>query len=102
MRYLLAIVALLATPGAHAADRELTAAAITKMMATGDGLSPETAYKVKDVADEYAIMRELGLQVTLQSLVIKKRPYDVLTGKGPDGVERKIWFDISKFYGRGF
>jgi hypothetical protein len=71
---------------------------IAKMMAKADGASADTAFKVGSVRDEYEIARALGLNVESQSLVIKKRPYDVLKGKDAAGNQRELWFDISTIY----
>lgn len=72
---------------------------IVKVMAKGDGASAETAYKVSSVKDEYEIVRVLGLEVKSQSLVVRKKPYDVLEVVDPrDGRSRELWFDIGSFY----
>jgi hypothetical protein len=72
---------------------------IAKIMARADGASPETAYKVSSVRDEYEIVRSLGLEVRSQSLVSRKKMYDVLEVANPkDGSLRRLWFDISRFY----
>ncbi|MEA3010896.1 MAG: hypothetical protein QOJ91_2588 [Sphingomonadales bacterium] len=89
-------VALAAVPAAPAAAPSRH---VAKIMARADGATPETAYKVAGVADEYAIVRALGLQARSQSLTIRKKPYDVLTVVDPrDGKVRQLWFDISRFY----
>ena len=77
-------------------------AALAAIMAAGDGLSAETAYKVPDIQTEYAIMRQLGIAVRQQSLIVKGKPYDLLEGTAADGSTRQVWFDISSFYGKGF
>lgn len=72
---------------------------IAKIMARGDGASPETAYRVSSIRDEYEIVRALGLEVRSQSLVRRKKMYDVLEVADPrDGSIRRLWFDISRFY----
>lgn len=73
-------------------------ARIAKIMARGDGLSMETAFKVSSVQDEYAIVEAMGLELARQSLVILKRPYDVLEAIDADGKTHKIWFDVSRFF----
>jgi hypothetical protein len=71
---------------------------IAKIMAQGDGKSPETAYKVGSVREEYEIVRALGLTVRSQALVGGKKPYDVLEVADARGNVLKLWFDISAFY----
>jgi hypothetical protein len=72
---------------------------ISKILSKGDGLSEQTAYRVASVHDEYEVVAALGLTSEQQSLVIKKKPYDVLDAKDlRTGAVRKVWFDISSFY----
>ncbi|WP_088309098.1 DUF4919 domain-containing protein [Novosphingobium sp. B 225] len=77
---------------------------LAKILAKSDGRTQATAYKVSSVADEYAIMRVLGLQSEQQALIIPKgKAYDRLTATDPNtGAKREVWFDISSFFGRGF
>jgi hypothetical protein len=67
------------------------------------GSSAETAYKVKNIGEEYAIMRKLGIKVDMQSLIMGEggHPYDVLSGtEAKTHEKREIWFDIKSFYGK--
>jgi hypothetical protein len=81
-----------------AVDRRLA-----KILATGDGKSADTAYKVGSVADEYAILRILNLQLRSQSLITGKKPYDRIDAVDrATGETRAVWFDISRFFGRMF
>lgn len=67
------------------------------------GSTRETAYKVKNIGEEYAIMRKLGIKVDMQSLVMGEggHPYDVLSGtEVKTGEKREIWFDIKSFFGK--
>ena len=78
---------------------------IAKILSTGDGRTQATAYKVKYVAEEYAVLRTFGLELEIQSLVIGKdhRAFDVLTGKDPKtGAKIDLWFDITSFFGKEF
>jgi hypothetical protein len=97
---ILAALALLLAPGNIVpAAAAAPSKQIAKIMARGDGASPETAYKVRSVRDEYEIVRSLGLEVRSQSLVMRKKAYDVLEVADPrDGRVRPLWFDISRFY----
>lgn len=74
------------------------------IMASAQGTGPEDAYVVSSVAQEYEILRLLGLERGSQALhVIDGRAFDVLTARDPaNGEMREIWFDISRFFGRNF
>lgn len=73
---------------------------IAKIISSGDGKAPDSAYKVGSVDEEYEIIKALGLTPKLQALVVKKKKsYDLLTAFDPaTGIERDVWFDISSFY----
>ena len=62
----------------------------------GDGKTPETAWVVAEISEEYAMMRILQVQLKLQSLINRNgRTYDEMTVVGEDGKEQALWFDIS-------
>jgi hypothetical protein len=68
-----------------------------------DGSSAENAIKVGSIAEEYAWMQRHcpGFEPGMQSLQeIGGKPYDVLTWRNPNGEQRTVYFDISRFYGR--
>jgi hypothetical protein len=70
----------------------------------GDGSSPIQAVVVRSIAEEYAWMRRHchGLQHTMQSLEdIDGKPHDVHILRDAQGEERRVYFDISRFYGKG-
>jgi Domain of unknown function (DUF4919) len=94
---LLAALALAAT-AAPAALAAPPSKHIAKIMAGADGSSPETAYKVSSVRDEYEIVAALGLDVKSQALVLRGKAYDVLEVTDAHGAARRIWFDINSFY----
>ena len=72
---------------------------IAKILSRGDGTSDQSAYKVKSVREEYQILAALGLTAGKQSLVIRKKPYDVIEASDPrTGATREVWFDIGSFY----
>jgi len=72
---------------------------ISKILSRGDGASEESAYKVKSVHEEYEILAALGLTPGKQSLVQKKKPYDVIEATDQrTGATREVWFDIGSFY----
>ncbi len=72
------------------------------VLASANGTGPDDAYVVSSVAQEYEILRLLGLRSDSQRLhVIDGRPFDVLTATDPETQEaRDVWFDISRFSGR--
>lgn len=105
MRKLLFIAALALAPlSAQAQDTAPAPQAAPKPAEPVKGSTRETAYKVKSIGEEYAIMRKLGITVEMQSLVMGDdgHPYDVLRGTdAATGEKREIWFDIKSFFGKG-
>jgi hypothetical protein len=92
-----ALLLMLAVPEAPAMRIEDR---IDKIMAATDGKTEATAYRVKSVADEYQILRRLGLRPAEQSLIVKgKKAYDMLEATNANGEKVELWFDISSFYG---
>ena len=70
-----------------------------------DGSSIEKAIIVNSIAEEYQYVRRVcqGYDFLGQALVFEdKNPYDILTWQKPDGEKVKYYFDISKFFGKGF
>lgn len=68
-----------------------------------DGLSFETAIKVKDVKEEYIYVRNHceNCQMLGQSLMQHEgKAYDRLKLKNANGEEISFYFDISSFYGK--
>ncbi|MCC6744418.1 MAG: TonB family protein [Acidobacteria bacterium] len=66
----------------------------------GDGKSPETAFTVTTVREEYAVLGAFGLRRKSQSLDhIGGHSFDVLTVVDPDtNVEYKIYFNIDTIW----
>jgi hypothetical protein len=71
------------------------------LMTSGDGLTPESAYRVLTIQEEYFIMDQMNYAVRGQALVSKKdRIYDVLYGEDKKtGKDVSLYFDISNFFG---
>jgi len=93
------LLAFVAACSAHAQDAKPPVSKhIAKIMARSDGLSEATAFKVSGVQDEYEIAAALGVKVTSQSLVLKKKAYDVLDCTDAEGKSVTLWFDINSFY----
>jgi|GEM_PF-172968 len=68
-----------------------------------DGLSIESAIKVRSVGEEYEFVRKncMDCKMVSQSLIEhKNKPHDVLTLKKANDEEISYYFDISSFYGK--
>lgn len=69
-----------------------------------DGSSFEKAVKVQNIPEEYEWLRKYypGYKMLLQQLVFENNsPYDILSIE-INGVRKKVYFDISSFFGKGF
>jgi len=69
-----------------------SAGLMQSVMASGDGKTSKTGFKVIAVAEEYAILRDFGAELSSQSLV--DGPCDKMVCKLPNGKEGTIYFDI--------
>lgn len=70
-----------------------------------DGSSFEKAIIVNSIAEEYEYTKKVcrNCKFLGQSLVFhKKKPYDILKYKKPNGKTVSYYFDISSFFGKGF
>ena len=66
-------------------------------MHTGDGTSPEQAFTVITVGEEYATMRAFALQVTGQALVeAPPHSYDRLTVTDGAGQTHTVFFLVDR------
>lgn len=75
----------------------------TPKNSTNDGLSLDTALKVKSVKEEYEYVRShcYNCQILGQALLQHKgKPYDKLMLKNAKGEEISYFFDISSFFGK--
>jgi len=69
---------------------------------SGDGKSPETAYYVLSISEEYRVMNDLGYTVSFQSLMnINGQAFDVLSGKDSKGTRVEVYFNICFFFSCG-
>ena len=77
---------------------------IADLLASTQGATAETAFRVRSISEEYEILGALGLCPGMQALTQHgRRSYDVLTATDPrTGASRTLWFDITSFFGRGF
>ncbi|RYZ71439.1 MAG: DUF4919 domain-containing protein [Proteobacteria bacterium] len=65
---------------------------IHSIASSGDGKSPETAFKVISVAEEYYLLDEIGARLIEQNL---QHPHDVMRVRLRDGTETTLYFDVS-------
>ena len=67
---------------------------------SGDGMSPETAFVVIGVAEEYSLLGSSGVQVAKQSLLQTDRgPVDALEVIDPSNNERRtVYFNVSRLF----
>jgi hypothetical protein len=81
-----------------AATREAwTAMGLLQSIETGDGKSEATAFAVIAVAEEYSLMRALGLEVKSQALVQDGgHAYDVLQATDKSGATASYYFLIDR------
>jgi hypothetical protein len=82
--------------------RNIAEKLLNALLSTGDGQSPESAYCVQGIREEYVIMDHFGYDVSSQAyLASGNSTYDMLSG-----VDRKskkpfsLYFDISGFFRR--
>ena len=67
---------------------------------SGDGMTPETAFVVIGIAEEYSLLGAKGLQVAKQSLLQTERgPVDALDVVDPTNNERStVYFNVSRLF----
>ncbi len=65
------------------------------VMESGDGRTPETAWKVISIVEEYSILREIGAEVTGKTLTATDPPCDAMHVKLPTGEKTTLYFDVS-------
>jgi hypothetical protein len=77
--------------------REYVYRLVDSITKSGDGQTPETAFHVSQVKEEYALLKFLGLQSTRQSLItIDQHSFDVLMCSDEKGNQTKLYFDITE------
>jgi len=83
-------------PGAQL-DRTIGAHLIHSIE-TGDGLAPAAAFTVVDVAEEYSVLRALGLKVTSQLPLVRAggHAYDAFATTDEKGVAATYYFQIDR------
>ena len=79
--------------------RQTARAILDSILDSGDGNSPESAYVVINIIEEYAVLDHFGLRLTNQSLLNKDgKVYDLVVGTAEDGTERDFYFDVTIFF----
>jgi hypothetical protein len=70
---------------------------VQSILASGDGKTPETAYVVISVDEEYSLLRIQGLRTEEQSLVpLNGHHYDVMKVVSSDGGQSTVYFNIDR------
>lgn len=82
-------------------EREVADGLLRSIAQSGDGMTPETAYVVIGVAEEYTLLGARGVQVVRQSLLqTDKGPIDALEVVNPANNERQtVYFNVSRLFG---
>jgi hypothetical protein len=73
---------------------------IASVMKTGDGKTPETAFKTISVAEEYAIVQALGMQRGAQALLQHPRVDKLTVKRQSDGTEVVLYFNPELHFAR--
>lgn len=72
---------------------------LQSILASGDGKSPATAYKVISVKEEYATISHLGHKKISQRLLNQNnKAYDAIEVKDDSGAELTIYFDVTPLF----
>lgn len=73
---------------------------VKAMLATGDGRSAATAYRVLATSEEYGILAQVAkMNIVSQSVsTVGDRAYDLFRGTDQQGRAVEVWFDISEFF----
>jgi hypothetical protein len=81
-------------------ERAVAEGLFRSIEASGDGMTPETAYVVIGVAEEYTLLGPSNVQVAKQSLLQTERgPVDALdVVNRTNGVRRSVYFDVSRMF----
>jgi hypothetical protein len=65
---------------------------IGSVLKTGDGRTPETAWKTISGAEEYAVLNALGMRAEQQALVMKPVPLDRMTVRPAAGGDQSVLY----------
>jgi len=80
-------------------ERAVADGLLRSIQQSADGMSPETAFVVIGVAEEYTLLGAMGVQVARQSLIQADRgPVDALEVISQNGDRRTVYFDVSRLF----
>jgi Domain of unknown function (DUF4919) len=80
-------------------ERAVADGLLASIQQSADGMSPETAFVVIGVAEEYTLLGAMGVQVARQSLIQADRgPVDALEVVSQNGERRTVYFDVSRLF----
>jgi hypothetical protein len=81
-------------------ERAVADGLLASIQATGDGMTPETAYVVIGIAEEYTLLGASNVQVARQTLLQTARgPVDALeVVNRANGRRRIVYFDVSRLF----
>jgi hypothetical protein len=82
---------------AAAEDKEAKIAIglLKSILASGDGKTPQTAFRVVTISEEYSVLKILRLQKSLQRLISHEgHAYDVLEAKGNGDQTVNLYFSV--------
>lgn len=65
------------------------------ILQSGDGQTPETAYQVISVEEEYTVIGDFGAEVVGQSLIEGEKPCDKMDCKRRSGATFTVYFDVT-------
>lgn len=76
---------------------------VQTVLMSGDGKTPETAFTVVSLSDEYAFLNAVGLKSKEQALVEHNgKFYDLITLEKSEEIELdSVYFNIELYYGKG-
>ncbi|MGL4780384.1 MAG: DUF4919 domain-containing protein [Bacteroidales bacterium] len=75
--------------------RSVSEGLMQTIIESGDGKTPETAFKVNMVSEEYALLRLMNAKILQQSLTNTTPVCDLMTIE-KDGKSEKIYFDVTR------
>ena len=74
---------------------------LKSILDSGDGKTPDTAWHVASIEEEYFVMQIAQVSLKQQALVSQNgRAFDHLTVTTADGTDKAMWFDITDFFGK--
>ena len=81
-------------------ERAVASGLFRSIVASGDGMTPETPFVVIAIAEEYMVLRERGLRPAGQALLqTANGPVDALTGVDPaNGMRQTLYFDVNRLF----